>query len=236
MNRPYVLSIAGFDPCGGAGVLADMKVLNRLEVTGLAVVSALTYQNDSSFDGAKWCSLEEILNQLKPLKKYPVKVVKIGLIESLDQLEGVINLVHLYYPESYIIWDPILKSSAGFCFHKINSIPKNLSKKIDLITPNYDEYKQLQLEHNDCCTILLKGGHRKGNKGTDVLISKGKQTEITGFEMPAKYGKHGTGCVLSAAIAGYIALGFSEIEACVKGKEVVEQYMQSNETNLGFLQ
>ncbi len=234
--RPYVLSIAGFDPCGGAGTLADIKVIEYLQVSGLGVISSLTYQNDAEFEGVKWCTIEQIVNQIKPLQVYDVKVVKIGLIESFNQLEGIINLVHLYFPKAYIIWDPILKASAGFDFHDENSLPVSLAKKIDMITPNFEEFEQLNLDEKQVAAILLKGGHRKDKKGTDVLMVDGKQIEISGFDMPSKYNKHGTGCVLSSAIASYIALGDAPIEACVKAKQIVEQFMQSNDTNLGFLE
>ncbi len=236
MNRPFVLSIAGHDPCGGAGVLADVKVYEHLELSGLAVVSALTFQNDSEFEGVKWCSLEEIDNQLKPLRKYAVKAVKIGLIESFEILAKVVDLVRLYFPDAYLVWDPILKASAGFEFHNETSFAEGLSRKIDLITPNFEEYQQLHLdEQRPACAVLLKGGHREDKKGIDVLIANGTETEILGAEFKVKHDKHGTGCVLSAAIVGYKALGLSELEACNEGKAIVEKLILSNETRLGNL-
>jgi hydroxymethylpyrimidine/phosphomethylpyrimidine kinase len=236
MIRPFVLSIAGHDPCGGAGVLADIKVFEHLGLSGLGVVSALTFQNDSEFEGAKWCRLEEIESQLKPLRKYDVKAVKIGLIESFERLEQVVDLVKSYFPKAYLIWDPILKASAGFLFHSETAFAEGLSKKIDLITPNFEEYQQLQLDKNPAaCSVLLKGGHRQDKTGIDTLFSNGNCFEISGAEFKEKHDKHGTGCVLSAAIAGYKALCFSELEACTKGKAIVEKLILSNESRLGYL-
>lgn len=236
LNRPFVLTIAGHDPCGGAGVLADIKVFEHLGLSGLGVVSALTFQNDSEFEGVKWCSLEEIDQQLKPLRKYPVKAVKIGLIESFERLEQVLNLVRTYFPEAYLVWDPILRASAGFEFHSETTFSEGLGKKIDLITPNFEEYTQLQLDKNAAgCAVLLKGGHRQDKLGIDTLFSDGKCFEIQGVEFKEKHDKHGTGCVLSASITGYKALGFSELEACTKGKAIVEKLILSNKSRLGYL-
>lgn len=235
-GRPFVLTIAGHDPCGGAGVLADIKVFEHLGVSGLGVVTALTFQNDTEFEGVKWCSLEEIENQLKPLRKYDVKAIKIGLIEDFERLEQLVYLVKMYFPTAYLIWDPILKASAGFQFHTETTFAEGLSKKIDLITPNYEEYLQLQLDkQSPVCSVLLKGGHRKEKQGIDVLLQNGKETEIPGIEFKEKHDKHGTGCVLSAAITAYIALGLSELEACTKGKVIVEKLILSNITRLGSL-
>lgn len=66
-SRPYVLSIAGYDPCGGAGVLADIKTFENIGVCGLAVTTCITYQNDNKFEGVHWLSKKKIKNQLYPL-------------------------------------------------------------------------------------------------------------------------------------------------------------------------
>ena len=118
-NRPYVLSIAGYDPCGGAGVLADIKTFETIGVYGLAVTTGITYQNDHKFAGVHWLSKKKIKNQLYPLlEAYKVEYVKIGLIESLEVQSEVIELLLGYNNDIKIIWDPILKASAGFSFHK----------------------------------------------------------------------------------------------------------------------
>ena len=119
MNRPYVLSIAGFDPSGGAGILADIKTMEALQVQGFGVATSLTYQNENAFLGLHWISLERIIAQLKPLISiYPISVVKIGLIESPTVLQGLLNYLKENLPSVRIVWDPILRASAGFDFHK----------------------------------------------------------------------------------------------------------------------
>src|SRR5579872_773482 len=87
-ERPCVLSIAGFDPSGGAGVLADIKTFEQHKVLGMGVVTGLTFQNESEFDGVKWIPTDDIIRQIEILtRKYKFKFIKIGMLESLENLE-----------------------------------------------------------------------------------------------------------------------------------------------------
>ena len=234
-ERPYCLSFAGFDPSAGAGVLADMKTFEQLKVYGLGVVTALTYQNEASFDGLIWIKEEEIRKQLVPLFTYPVKVVKIGLIQNLDVLHRILMFIRTSYPQIFIIWDPVLKASAGFRIHENLKVSKDVLESIDLITPNFDEYKALQLDNIEVkCAILLKGGHRIDKRGTDVLFMNGQEHIILGEEFIDKNDKHGTGCVLSSAIGAYIASGDAVLTASTKAKKYVECFIQSNNGGLGY--
>lgn len=234
--RPFCLSIAGFDPSGGAGLMADTKVFECLKVQGLGVVSALTFQSHSEFLGVKWSTNYELEQQILPLKNYPVKVAKIGLVASFEQLKWLVMFLKENFDELFIVWDPILKASAGFQFHNELSLPNWITKNIHLITPNWMEYKQLGLDENDVtqCALLVKGGHRVHKVGTDTLFVGSTKYDIEGELFENKIDKHGTGCVLSAAIAAYLAKGESVYEACVNAKRYVEQFIQSNQTKLGY--
>ena len=233
--RPYCLSIAGFDPSAGAGVMADIKTFERLKAYGLGVVSALTYQNDSSFAGIQWQSIESISRQIEPLLKYDVRAVKIGLIENFQMLESVVEIVKGFFSHAFLIWDPIIKASTGFRFHENTGVNADSIEKLDLVTPNYHEYQQLSLEsYSGNSSILLKGGHNPDKPGTDILLSNGKSTEIEGQPFDKSVTKHGTGCVLSAAIAACITNGDDLLLACSKAKKYVEHFMQSNTSNLGY--
>lgn len=235
-ERPYCLSIAGHDPCGGAGILSDIKVFENLQCYGLGVITAITYQNDSNFEGLKWLSEEETMHQLEILKKYPVKAVKIGLIQNFAHLAKIIKQIKLNFHDAFIVWDPILKATAGYSFHEQSTISEELIRHIDLITPNNDEFKQLRLGKmvSSANSILLKGGHNKERPGVDLLFSEGSQQVLTGLPFGEGADKHGTGCVLSSAIAAYIAKGNRISEACRLGKKYVEKFMLSNNTKLGY--
>src|SRR5690606_34283761 len=117
-KRPYILSVAGFDPSGGAGVLADIKTFEAYKTIGLGVSTALTYQTEDSFLGVDWHTEKQLEMQLETLlKRYPVEIAKIGLVESLNSLDHILDILQNYRPGMKIIWDPILKASAEFTFH-----------------------------------------------------------------------------------------------------------------------
>lgn len=234
--RPYCLSIAGFDPSAGAGILSDIKTFEGNGCYGLGVASAITAQNDSEFYSVEWQSLVHMQKQMQALNKYAVKVVKIGLVESFNVLVDIIQLVKQIFVKPFIIWDPVLKASAGFEFHNSKHFEANVLKYIDLITPNYMEYQALNLEKvkHENCAVLLKGGHREKQLATDTLFINNATVDIVGEPFTKKSDKHGTGCVLSSAIAAGIARGRDVENACRSGKLYVESFMQSNNTNLGY--
>lgn len=240
--KPYVLSIAGFDPSAGAGLLADIKTFEQLQTYGLGVCSALTIQNDTTFKATNWVSEAEIFAQIEVLKeRFNIQVVKIGLIENWYLLEKIIHL----FKGKPIVFDPILKASAGFDFHKeiaFGALTKSLSS-LSLITPNREEIVKLlpnkspeeaAITLSQYCPVLLKGGHHKTRIGEDELWESGKCIAVFEAKKVALRSKHGSGCVLSSAIAAYLAQGEGLVSACKKGKTYVEAVLNSNETLLGY--
>ena len=117
-KKPYVLSIAGFDPSAGAGVLADIKTFESNGVYGFGVASALTWQNDIEFEKVEWIDYYKIIQQISVLlRRFDIQYVKIGLIESLHVLNELTRFLKERIKNPVIIYDPILKASAGFVFH-----------------------------------------------------------------------------------------------------------------------
>jgi len=243
-KRPYVLTIAGFDPSGGAGILADIKTFEANKVNGLAVATSITYQTEDTFEKADWLSKEQIIAQATILlKKYKVGYCKIGLIENTDILLTVINELKKISPTINIIWDPILVSSSGFVIHKKIEKEKlnELLKSIFLITPNWNEAETLSGQEaiKGCetiskhCSVYLKGGHNKSDGGKDYLFHK---ENIYPFrkKREAPYSKHGSGCVLSAALTSNLARSFPMIKACLRSKEYTTHFLNSNKTLLGY--
>ncbi|MDP2338399.1 MAG: hydroxymethylpyrimidine/phosphomethylpyrimidine kinase [Bacteroidota bacterium] len=239
-----VLSIAGFDPSGGAGILADIKTFEANQVSGMGALSALTFQNDILFEGLKWIEADEILQQISVLqKRFKFSVIKIGLIRDLEVLKVVVKALKQAQPGCQIIWDPIVKASAGFQFHSQFEREQLFSalENCFLITPNTDEVQFLTGIDNPkdaaqllakYVPVLLKGGHSKEEPGVDYLFMQNKIEKIfpTGKEV---FAKHGSGCVLSAAIASNLAKGKDLVTACLNAKTYVEQFLSSNETLLG---
>ena len=245
-NRPIVLTIAGFDPSGGAGVLADTKTFEQHKVYGFAINTANTIQTENEFLKIQWTSIDFVLESIKTLLgNYVIKVVKIGIIPSLDYLSQIILCLKKHYPYIKIIWDPILISSSNFKFLSLkNQISLiEILQQIDLITPNYDEIKHFNSKEKDSkaiakfysnyCAILLKGGHNSNEIGVDYLYL---QNTVQKY-LPKTdncHEKHGSGCVLSAAITANLALGQNLKTACKNAKKYTENYLQSNPSKLGF--
>lgn len=243
-ERPCVLSIASFDPCGGAGILADIKTFEQHKMLGMGVVTGLTFQNDSEFDGVQWTGTNEIIKQIEVLtRKFKFEFVKIGMLQSLESLGAIIS--RLKTNDSRLIWDPILKASAGFEIHKSFEREKLISilKNIYLITPNTDEIKTLTGETDEMkgakslskyCNVFLKGGHSEKKKGYDHLFTtEGKIFPFRPKEI-SENRKHGSGCVLSSAITANLANGLSLQRSCLKGKDYVTKFLVSNKTLLGY--
>ena len=241
-----VLSIAGFDQSSGAGVTADIKTFESCRVYGLGTSSSITFQNQNTYLGTKWLTPDEIIRQCDVLfREFTPAYVKIGLIESFNTLEQVVNYLRTALPKVRIIWDPILKASAGFQFHDGENLTQlqDILRKIYLITPNTDELKTLFGNHPDVeslqalarglnLNILWKGGHNDGALASDRLVTPDK---VYTFSVTrARHGKHGTGCVLSSAIASYLTLGYPLPDACRLGQHYVAGFIRSNDTNLGM--
>lgn len=245
-NRPIVLTIAGFDPSGGAGVLADTKTFEQHKVYGFAINTANTIQTENEFHKIEWTPIDFVLESIASLLgSYVINVVKIGIVPSLDYLSQIVFCLKKHYPFIKIIWDPVLKSSTEFEFLSLKNQANfiDILQQIVLTTPNYDEIKHFNREeknaqkiakfYSDYCSILLKGGHNSNEIGVDYLycqntIHKYSPKNNDCFE------KHGSGCVLSAAITANLALGQNLKTACKNAKTYTENYLLSNSSKLGF--
>jgi hydroxymethylpyrimidine/phosphomethylpyrimidine kinase len=245
-NRPIALSIAGFDPTGGAGVLADIKTFEQFQVLGFGVLSATTIQTETTFHAVNWLSTGQILDQLKPLAtNYELIFIKIGIVASLESFNEILTWIHQEIPSCQIVWDPVMAASSGFQIH--NDLDINLLidvlKKVTLITPNVPEAKKLsgKQDENEAgewlsrwTNVLLKGGHSEERFGADLLYVNGENQLISAQTAGEKYSKHGSGCILSASITAGMAIGKSLEEACKLGKEYTEKRLSSNKQLLAY--
>lgn len=244
LTRPYVLSVAGFDPSAGAGLLADTKTFEQCGVYGLGVVSALTYQNDIAFEGMDWVSLEKMMHQIVVLKKrFDIRYVKVGLIEDMKVLNELLRALHHILDEPVIVYDPILMASAGYGFYAPDgNLLSDILAQVYCITPNIPEAhsifgttdlaeKLLAVSHNT--NVYLKGGHGDGELISDTLYTKGYFHTYINQKLPHGT-KHGSGCVLSAALIAYLALGMDINNACEAANKYTYQFLSSNDTLLGY--
>lgn len=245
MDNPTVLVIAGFDPSGGAGIIADAKTLETIGVHGIFVQSCNTVQNATAFSQCYWTAEAVIWDQLELiLKSYTPQTIKIGVIKDVTFLKFLLEVLKTKLPKAKIIWDPIVQSSSGFDFHSQKHFMDMTAKclrEIDLITPNFFEVRSFS-QTNDFkdalsnlttqCHVYLKGGHRK-ELGVDELYQRDKPKKVYHPTQKHCSEKHGSGCVLSSAIAAYYAIGGDWEESCRLAKVYVERYLASNNTLVG---
>ena len=176
-ERLFILSIGGYDPSAGAGVLSDIKTYDYFHLNGLAVSTCLTGQSHDEVYDVSWFDEEQIFMQLDPiLEKYEFDVCKVAVVKDWHFLNKVIDCLLRKEPKMKIVLDPVLISSSGFIFCPVPEmeIRDEVLSKIFLITPNQEEFDFLGLDANaqeHPCHVLLKSVVDEP-KGTDFLMNK----------------------------------------------------------------
>lgn len=210
-SPPYVLSIAGSDPSGGAGLQADLKTFAAFGVYGMAAVSALTAQNTRGVRAVEPVSPAWLRAQLDALADdLPIHAVKIGMLGAAPLVEEVARFLERV-PHAPVVLDPVLRSTSGrpLLDEAGRSALHALLPRVTLVTPNLPEAEALwggwPPDHL-APAVLLKGGHGAGARLEERLILAGELRQR--WEHPRHPGEvHGTGCALSSAIAACLALG-----------------------------
>ncbi|SEA16754.1 hydroxymethylpyrimidine/phosphomethylpyrimidine kinase [Arachidicoccus rhizosphaerae] len=146
---PFVLSIGGMDPSGGAGLLSDIKTFESCGVYGLGIMSCNTVQTDCALYHIHWESSKRMVAALEKLQnRYFIRAVKVGAMQDFAMLREVVNAIRGFLPDARIAWDPVLKASAGPCFFYLSEQDRkgqnktdwqNILNLIDVITPNAHE-------------------------------------------------------------------------------------------------
>ncbi len=244
-KRPYILSIAGFDPSGGAGIVADCKTFEALNCQGLSVITANTIQTDTKFVDCLWVDVPVIKNQIQVLfERFDISVVKIGIVQNWLVMQELVAFLISLKAEVKIVLDPVIRASTNFEFQKgfdADTFQKVLDG-IYMITPNYDEIQSLFPEKSieetigsiqEKTNLFLKGGHNESAKGKDYLYAQGGNVYPMNPKYSKVYPKHGSGCVLSSAIASNLALGFPLLKSCFRAKRFTEKYLASSKDLLG---
>jgi hydroxymethylpyrimidine/phosphomethylpyrimidine kinase len=235
-HRVICLTIGGFDPTGGAGIVADCKVFEQHKVQGMAIQTCNTVQTEDQFLEVLWTPQAVVIQQLELLlERYKIQFVKIGLIENTTVLLSILQRLKKN-EKTTIVWDPVLKPSASneIDQNRFTDNIKQILPFINLITPNLPEYNLLFPENHepDHLKIYLKGGHA-AVPGKDQLFWNNK---IFPFKLNTKKctSKHGSGCVLSSAILSNMAKGFPTIKGLRKAKDYTERCLASNSTLLSY--
>lgn len=240
-----VLTIAGSDSCGGAGIQADLKAMSALGVYGMSVVTAVTAQNSMGVFAIQDISKEVIVEQIKAIyEDIEVDSVKIGMLSSTEIIKTVKNEL-LKYKAKNIVVDPVMFSKSNFKLLQDDAI-EELKKFLiigDLTTPNIPEAEILadmkietkedmilaakKIKNYGVKNILIKGGSRLLECLDIFLSEEGKIIELQG-EMIKTKNTHGTGCTLSSAIAALMGKGYSVEESVKFGKKYITQAIKDS--------
>jgi hydroxymethylpyrimidine kinase/phosphomethylpyrimidine kinase len=239
--RPDVLICAGLDPSGGAGLLADARVVGELGGRAVGVVTALTVQNTTAVVGIEAMRPDLIRDQLEfLLSDIEVRAVKIGMIGSSEVARAIAGALAL--TNAPVVWDPVLEPSRGdvrFVDSLFGHAVAALAPHVTVLTPNASELAFMTgstvastedaaivgqaLARRLATAVLVKGGHLGGQAGEsiDILCRPGDLQLLRGPRLPGGEHVHGTGCALSSAIAAHLARGTGLDDACRAAKQFV---------------
>ncbi|WP_432403460.1 bifunctional hydroxymethylpyrimidine kinase/phosphomethylpyrimidine kinase [Wukongibacter sp. M2B1] len=233
-----VLTIAGSDCSGGAGIQADLKTFMAHGCYGMSVITALTAQNTTGVYGIENCRPEFVKAQIDCIfTDIPPDSVKIGMVSSSDIIEIIVKGLRNYGPEHVVI-DPVMVSTSGSLLLEkaaMTILRTKLLPMATVITPNLHEaalLSDMKIETAEDMIVaakkisemvngdvLIKGGHLKEH-ATDLLYMNGQYHWIEGHRVENP-NTHGTGCTLSSAIASNLALGYSVEESARRSKAFI---------------
>lgn len=247
MKYTIVLSIAGSDCSGGAGIQADIKTLSALGCYAASVITAVTVQNTCGVRKVYPIPPQAVAEQLQAVSDdMEIDAIKIGMVTD----EGIINVLADFLVSSGIpsVFDPVLISSSGFPLvtpKSLELIRDRLIPLCTLVTPNLREAEVLsgypicktddmaaaglRILSTGCKAVLVKGGHLDGNDMRDLLVTGTSPQDLYSYHA-AKIDSpntHGTGCTLSSAIAAYMAQHIPLPQAVALGKEYLTQALSA---------
>jgi hydroxymethylpyrimidine/phosphomethylpyrimidine kinase len=222
---PTVLAIAGFDPSGGAGILADIKTITAFGCYGVAAISGITFQNTLGVNGAQNESPLTIRQQIASLfDDFEIAAIKTGMLPTAEIVLEVAELIR-QRPVPVVVIDPVLRSTSGFELvdhAAVEALVTQLFPLASLITPNRKEAEvisgvqiktRLQGERagemilkTGVRAVLITGGETESNSSVDLLVDEEGSTAFASEHIESK-NTHGTGCTLASALACLMAQG-----------------------------
>lgn len=240
-----VLTIAGSDSGGGAGIQADLKTFSALGVYGMSVITSVTAQNTTGVTAVEDISPEVVAKQIDAVfSDIKVDAVKIGMVSNSDIIKVIAEGINKWKVQK-IVLDPVMISESGsYLLQKeaSSALIKGLIPLVDIITPNLYEavallgreitsLEEMEQAARDLLqmgsdSVLVKGGHFKDSKGetTDNAIDiyyDGQSIRRYKAKRIKTLNTHGTGCTYSSAIASNLALGFSMEQAIERAKKYI---------------
>ncbi|BEP92267.1 bifunctional hydroxymethylpyrimidine kinase/phosphomethylpyrimidine kinase [Acidovorax sp. A79] len=235
-----VLSIAGSDSGGGAGIQADLKTFSALGCYGMTAITAITAQNTCGVTGIHGIPPEMLKAQIDAVvQDIGVDAVKIGMLHSPEVVRVVADAIRTYQLP-HVVLDPVMVATSGdrlIAAETVNVLVQELFPLAEVITPNLDEAGWLlgrTIEGVDALAAavdgllalgapaaLLKGGHLPGDWVVDVLATRGGVRQRLESARIATPNGHGTGCTLSSAIAAHLARGLPLQQAVERARAYI---------------
>ncbi len=254
---PNTLTIAGLDPSGGAGILADVKAMSALETYACAVVAALTAQNTQRVADISPVSPAFVKSQIDTLMSdVRMDAVKIGMLGQAPVIEATAQALARWKPP-HVVLDPVMVAKSGDLLleqQAVGMLREAMIPQATVLTPNLPEAgvllssrpvetaKEMRrvaerlrrlMPDDNARWVLLKGGHLPGNELIDMLHDGDRLVEFQSHRVPTQH-THGTGCTLSAAIAALLARGYDVPEATRQAREyLLEAIRQSSLLSVG---
>lgn len=235
-----VLSIAGSDSGGGAGIQADLKTFAALGCYGMTAITALTAQNTLGVSGIHGVPPEFIKAQIQAVvEDIGVDAVKLGMLHAPEVVEVVAWAID-HYRLPNVVLDPVMVATSGdrlIAAETVQVLVRELFPRAAVVTPNLDEAALLighaidgvgalddaasELLALGARAVLLKGGHLPGDDVVDLLAqSNGDRLQLASTRIASR-NLHGTGCTLSSAIASHLALGYDLAQAVERARNYV---------------
>lgn len=247
-DKPVVLTIAGLDPSGGAGIVADIKTIAAFGCFPVAAITSITFQNAQRVFGAEHQSAATLRAQIEPIiTDAHVAAVKTGMLPTAEIVKEVVRLFRDEDLPAPVV-DPVMISTSGHDLigdEAFQILKNNLLPLARLVTPNIPEAERLAgfpinseadmkraaeaIKLLGAPAVLVKGGHRSELQADAVDILIDDAGRFTTFrEVYIDVGEvHGTGCTLSAAIAANLALGLSLIDAIDAAKKYLTEQIRT---------
>ena len=230
---PVVMTFAGNDPTGGAGLQADIEAIASMGCHAAPVVTAITVQDTSNLSHFEAVSSSLVTEQARAvLNDMPVSAIKIGMLGSIDNVEAIANIIK-DYPDIPVVLDPILRAGGGSHLatqELVAAMIERLFPLTTLLTPNSEEARSLAPEADtlDACAqeildygcelVLITGTHENSDSVDNRLYANHRLLEVFSWErLPYTY--HGSGCTLASAIAGLLGQGLEPFTAISEAQE-----------------
>ena len=242
LQYPSVLTVAGFDGSGGAGIQGDMKAISALGCYATSVLTALPVQNTQGVRGIYPIPTQAVAEQLAAILDdiFP-DAIKIGMVHT-PELVRTIAAALAPHPAVPVVFDPVMVATSGHRLIEaatIQAITEHLLPRAELLTPNLDEAAILadmpipdvaamreagrRIMALGCRGLLLKGGHLPTRQLTSLFFAPDGRVHAYEFAKLDTRNTHGSGCTLSSAVASYRALGHPLLAAVALGQTYVHE-------------